>query len=49
VRTDDALKHVHTARLFGIFDATRDLIHAAAGTVYARGRKRSYDLVSADF
>jgi hypothetical protein len=32
-----------------VFDANRDVIHAAAALVYARGRKGSYDLVSADF
>jgi hypothetical protein len=37
------------AGLLGAFDANRDLIYAAAAKVYARGRKGSYDLVSADF
>jgi len=35
--------------LLGAFDANRDLIHAAAAKVYARGRRGSYHLVSADF
>lgn len=53
--TDEALKRVHPsmrfdeAGLLGAFDANRDLIYAAAAKVYARGRKGSYDLVSADF
>jgi hypothetical protein len=37
------------AGLLSVFDANRDLIHAAAAKVYARGRKGSYDLVGADF
>jgi hypothetical protein len=53
--TDEALKRVHPsmrsdeAGLLGAFDANRDLIYATAAKVYARGRKGSYDLVSADF
>jgi hypothetical protein len=53
--TEDALKRVQPgiqfdeAGLLNAFDANRDLIHAAAARVYARGRKGSYDLVSADF
>ena len=53
--TEDALKRVQPgmrfdeAGLLSAFDANRDLIHAAAARVYARGRKGSYDLVSADF
>jgi Protein of unknown function (DUF1488) len=53
--TEDALKRVHPsmrpdeAGLLGAFDANRDLIYAAAAKVYARGRRGSYDLVSADF
>jgi hypothetical protein len=53
--TEDALKRVHPgipddeAGLLGAFDANRDLIHAAAVKVYARGRKGSYDLVTSDF
>jgi hypothetical protein len=35
--------------LLGAFDANRDLIHATAARVYARGRRGSYDLVGADF
>jgi hypothetical protein len=31
------------------FDANRDRICAIAAVVYARGRKGSYDLVTADF
>lgn len=31
------------------FDANRELICATAATVYARGRKGSYELVTADF
>ncbi|MGZ5845191.1 MAG: hypothetical protein ACXWJL_09335 [Xanthobacteraceae bacterium] len=34
--------------LLGAFDANH-LIHAAAAKVYARGRRGSYHLVSADF
>ena len=53
--TADALKRVQPgirsdeAGLLSAFDANRDLIHAAAAKVYARGRRGSYDLVSADF
>jgi hypothetical protein len=53
--TEDALKRIRPdmrfdeAGLLGAFDANRDLIYAAAAKVYARGRKGSYDLVSADF
>jgi hypothetical protein len=53
--SEDALKRVQPAMrldeagLLGAFDANRDLIYAAAAKVYARGRKGSYDLVSADF
>ena len=52
---EDALKRVHPGMQFdepgllGAFDANRDLIHAAAAKVYARGRRGSYHLVSADF
>jgi len=31
------------------FDVNRQLIHATAAKVYARGRKGSYDLMSDDF
>jgi len=53
--TEDALKRVQPnvrldeASLLGAFDANRDVIHAAAAKVYARGRKGSYDVVSTDF
>jgi hypothetical protein len=53
--TEDALKRVQPgmrldeAGLLSAFDANRDLIHAIAARVYARGRRGSYDLVSTDF
>ena len=53
--TEDALKRVYPsmrtdeAGLLSAFDANRDLIHAIAAKVYARGRKGSYDLDSTDF
>jgi hypothetical protein len=53
--TEDALKRIapnmrfDEVGLLGAFDANRELIYAAASKVYARGRKGSYDLVSADF
>jgi hypothetical protein len=53
--TEDALKQIQpNARfdedsLLGAFDANRDLIYATAAKVYARGRKGSYELSSADF
>jgi hypothetical protein len=53
--SEDALKRVQPtmrldeAGLLGAFDANRDVIYAAAAKVYARGRRGSYDLVSADF
>jgi hypothetical protein len=53
--TEDALKRVQPsmrfdeAGLLGAFDANRESIYAAAAKVYARGRRGSYDLVSADF
>jgi Protein of unknown function (DUF1488) len=53
--SEDALKRVQPtmrldeAGLLGAFDANRDLIYAAAAKVYARGRRGSYDLGSADF
>jgi hypothetical protein len=53
--TEDALKRVQPGMqpdepsLLGAFDANRDLIHAAAAKVYARGHRGSYHLVSADF
>ena len=37
------------AGLLSAFDTNRDLIYATASKVYARGRKGSYDLHSADF
>ena len=53
--TEEALKRVRpTARLdesglLTVFDANRDLIHAAAAKVYSKGRKGSYALDAADF
>ena len=53
--TEDALKRVQPGMrldepgLLGAFDANRDLIYAAAAKVYARGRRGSYHLDSADF
>ena len=53
--TEDALKHVQPSMrldeigLLSAFDANRDRIYLAAIKVYARCRKGSYDLVSADF
>jgi hypothetical protein len=53
--TEEALKQVQPGMQFDehcllrAFDANRDLIHAAAAKVYARGRRGSYHLVSADF
>ena len=53
--TEDALKRVQPGirldepGLLDAFDANRDLIHAAAAKVYARGRRGSYHLDSADF
>jgi hypothetical protein len=53
--TDEALKRLQPsmqpdeAGLLRTFDLNRDLIQATAAKVYARGRKGSYDLVSADF
>jgi len=53
--TEDALKRVQPGMrldepgLLGAFDANRDLIHAAAAKVYARGRRGSYHLDSTDF
>jgi hypothetical protein len=53
--TEDALERVQPdmrfdeAGLLSAFDANRDLIYAAATKVYARGRRGSYDVVSADF
>ena len=41
--------NVKFGMLLGAFDANRDLIHATAARVYARGRRGSYDLVGADF
>jgi hypothetical protein len=53
--TEDALKRVQPdvrldeIGLLRAFDANRDLIHAAAAKVYARGRRGSFDVVSTDF
>lgn len=52
--TEDALKRLQPdvrldePGLLGAFDANRNAIYAAAVKVYARGRKGSYDVVSAD-
>ena len=52
--TEEALKQVQPGMQFDehgllrAFDANRDLIHAAAAKVYARGRRGSYHLISAD-
>ena len=52
---EDALKRVQPdmrfdeAGLLNAFDTNRELIYATASKVYARGRKGSYDLHSADF
>jgi hypothetical protein len=40
---------LNEAGLLSAFDLNRDLIYATAAKVYQRGRKGSYDLVSADF
>jgi hypothetical protein len=53
--TEDALKRlqpdmqVGEVGLLKVFDLNRDLIQATAAKVYARGRKGSYELVTADF
>ena len=53
--TEDALKEMQLdmvldeAGLLNAFDMNRDLIYTTASKVYARGRKGSYDLLSADF
>ena len=53
--TEDALKWLQPdmrfdeTGLLSAFDANRDLIYATAAKVYARRRKGSYDLHSADF
>jgi hypothetical protein len=53
--SEDALKLIepdvklNEAGLLNAFDANRDLIHAAAARVYARGQKGFYNLSSADF
>ena len=52
--TEDALKRVQPGMrldepgLLGAFDANRELIHAAAAKVYARGRRGSYHLDSTE-
>ena len=52
---EEALKRVQPdmrfdeAGLLGAFDANREVICTTAAKVYARGRKGSYDLVTADF
>jgi hypothetical protein len=51
----DALKTIQPgmpldeAGLLGAFDSNRERIWTTAAKVYKRGRKGSYDLVSADF
>jgi len=40
---------VGEAGLLAAFDASRQLIYAAATKVYARGPRGSYDLISTDF
>ena len=53
--TEDALKRVQPDMRFteigllSAFDANRELIYATATKVYTRGRRGSYDLISADF
>jgi Protein of unknown function (DUF1488) len=53
--TGEALKRIQPslsfdeAGLLTVFDANRNLIQAAAVKAYARGRKGSYELGSADF
>jgi hypothetical protein len=53
--THDALRKLAAERAlsesasFQIFDAHRAEIYAAAGEVYGRGRKGSYELVRGDF
>ena len=53
--TEDALKRVQPdmrldeAGLLRAFDSNRRLIYAIAAKVYSRGRKGSYDLITADF
>jgi len=53
--TEDALRQVQPdmrfdeAGLLNAFDTNRELIYVTASKVYARGRKGSYDLHSADF
>ena len=53
--TADALKRIQPdaafdeAGLLSAFDSNRELIHAAASKLYARGRKGSYDVLISDF
>src|ERR1700704_429921 len=53
--TEDALKRVQPdmrfdeTGLLSAFDSHRELIYATAAKVYARGRKGSYNLITADF
>jgi len=53
--TDDALRRISPDMRFdedgflNAFDLNRKLIYAIAAKVYGRGRKGSYELVSADF
>ena len=53
--TFDALRrmepnlHADEASALGAFDRNRELIFRIASKVYARGRRRAYNLVAADF
>jgi hypothetical protein len=53
--TEDALRRVQPdmrsdeTSFLGVFDSNRERIYAAAAQAFARGRRGSYDLVSADF
>lgn len=52
---EDALKRIQPglrsdeAGILGAFDANRNVIQVAAAKAYRRGRKRSYELLAADF
>lgn len=52
--TEDALRRMHPkmppgeAGILGAFDASRDIIYAAATKAYARERKGSYELGAAE-
>lgn len=53
--TADALKRIQPdasfdeSGLLRAFDSNRNLIQTAAAKVYGRGRRGSYDLITADF